>query len=89
MLDFDFIEWDDPDSPRGNIQHVAEHGLTRGDVEQVLYDPASVPVTSRSSGRPALIGETASDETIIVIYERYQDAGYVTIRPVTAYRLEP
>ena len=33
-----FVEviWDDEDQPDGNVQHIAEHGLTIEDVEQVL-----------------------------------------------------
>jgi len=34
------ILWDDPDDPDGNVQHVAEHGLTIEDVEEVLTNPA-------------------------------------------------
>jgi len=35
------IIWDDPDDPKGNVQHIAEHGLTIGDVVFVLEDPKS------------------------------------------------
>jgi hypothetical protein len=28
MLDFDFIEWDDEDDPRGNVKHIADNGIT-------------------------------------------------------------
>ena len=89
MLDFDYIEWDDAGDPRGNVGHVADNGLSRDEVEDVLYDPASRPALSRSSSRPALIGETATGKTIIVIYERHAEAGHVVIRPVTAYEIEP
>ncbi len=87
-MDFDFVEWDSEDEPRGNVQHIADNGLTIDEVEDVLYDPASRPVQSRSSGRPAVIGHTTTGKTIIVIYERHRDAGIVTIRPVSAYEIE-
>jgi uncharacterized DUF497 family protein len=88
-MDFDFVEWDSEDEPRGNVPHIADNGLTIDEVEDVLYDPASRPVHSRSSGRPALIGRTASGKTIIVIYERHKDAGIVTIRPERPNPSEP
>jgi hypothetical protein len=28
---------DEPDDPDGNVQHIAEHGLTMEDVEEVLF----------------------------------------------------
>ena len=87
-MDFDFIEWDAEDEPRGNVRHIAGNGLSIDEVEDVLYDPSSRPVQSRSSGRPALIGPTSTGKTIIVIYERHKDAGHVVIRPVSAYEIE-
>jgi hypothetical protein len=26
-MDFDFIEWDGEDEPRGNVRHIADNGL--------------------------------------------------------------
>jgi hypothetical protein len=45
-------------------------------------------VQSRSSGRPALIGQTSTGKRIIVIYERHKDAGITVVRPVSAYEIE-
>jgi uncharacterized DUF497 family protein len=89
MLDFDFIDWDDESHPRGNLQHVADNGISRGEVEDVLDDALSRQVRSYQSSRPAVIGETSTGKTVIVIYERHEDAGYITVRPVTAYEIEP
>ena len=50
MIDFDLIAWDDEDSPRGNVQHIAANGITIEEVEQVLHDPANRPTVSRSTG---------------------------------------
>ncbi len=87
-MDFDFVEWDREDDPRGNVRHVADNGLSIDEVEDVIFDPKSRPVQSRSSRRPALIGQTSTGKTIIVIYERHKDAGIVVIRPVSAYEIE-
>jgi uncharacterized DUF497 family protein len=82
MKFLEFI-WDDPDDPAGNVQHVAEHGLTVEEVEFVLQNPFSES-TSESSGRPCSFGYTPGGEYIIVIYEQIdEDAVY----PVTAYHV--
>ena len=88
MIDFDFIEWDDEADANGNTRHVAHNGLTRDEVEDVLHDPAGRNTTNRSSGRRAVIGTTSTGKTVIVMYERHKDAGYVTVRPVTAYEID-
>jgi uncharacterized DUF497 family protein len=87
-MDFDFVEWDSEDDPRGNAQHIADSGLSIDEVEDVIYGPQSRPIQSRSSRRPALIGQTSTGKTIIVIYERHKEAGIVVIRPVSAYEME-
>ena len=87
-MEFDFIEWDSEAEPRGNTQHIAHNGLSMDEVEDVIYDPGSRQVQSRSSRRPALIGRTSTGKTIIVIYERHNDAGMIVIRPVSAYEIE-
>jgi len=87
-MDFDFVEWDSEDDPRGNAYHIADNGLSIDEVEDVIYDPRSRPVQSRSSMRPALIGQTSTGKTIIVIYERHNDAGILVVRPVSAYEIE-
>lgn len=76
--------WDLPDDPDGNVQHIAEHGLTPLDVEHVLNNPERQDV-SRSSGRPIVYGHTPSDEYIVVVYEEIDES---TVYPVTAYPLE-
>jgi hypothetical protein len=78
------IVWDLPDDPEGNVQHIAEHGLTPGDVEYVLNHPKRRAV-SRSSRLPMVFGTTPSGETIVVIYELVDDS---TIYPITAYPIE-
>ena len=77
---FQWIIWDDENDPLGNVQHIAEHGLTVGEVESVLNDPVSAD-SSDSSGRPCVFGFTPSGEYIIVIFESIDED---SIYPVTA-----
>ena len=48
MVDFDFIDWDDEDDPRGNVRHVAENGVSAEEVEEVLESPDATDGVSRS-----------------------------------------
>ena len=87
MGDFDFVEWDEEDDPRGNVLHIALNGLVP---EEVLYDPDARDDVSRSTGRPARFGRTSTGKhIIIVIYEIASDSGITVVRPVTAYEVEP
>ena len=80
MLDFDFI-WDE--GPGGNVEHLALHDLTP---DEVIYAFHNVECTtiSRSSGRPALIGEIPDGDLIFVAYTEI-DA--ITVYVDTAYRI--
>jgi uncharacterized DUF497 family protein len=75
------ILWDDPQDPKGNVQHIAEHGLDIEDVEEVWGSPTSEGV-SASSGLPIVWGYTLERVYIIVVYEQIDQD---TIRVVTAY----
>ena len=77
------VLWDDPDDPNGNVAHIAEHGLTIEEVEEVLAVPVSTGV-SKSSGRPCLWGYTLEGAYLIVIYEEIDE---ITIRVTTAYEV--
>jgi len=76
--------WDLPDDPQGNVQHIAEHGLTPIDVEHVLNKPERHAM-SRSSGRPIVYGFTPSGESIVVIYDEIDES---TVYPISAYPVE-
>ncbi len=89
MIDFDLIAWDDEDEPGGNVQHIATNGLTIEEIEQVLRDPANRPTLSRSTGRPAVFGATATGKDIFVVYEVLVSEPVIVIRPVTAYEPMP
>jgi uncharacterized DUF497 family protein len=70
--------------PGGNVEHIAEHGLTPEEVEAVICNPLEKK-TSRSSGRPVVTGYTVDGRLILVVYEEIDE---VTVYPVTAYEVE-
>lgn len=80
------ILWDLDDDPDGNVQHVAEHGLTIEDVEDVLYAATEV-LASNSSGRPLVFGQTTSGKYIAVVFDVI-DEDPLVVYPVTAYEPE-
>ncbi|WP_143300806.1 hypothetical protein [Candidatus Entotheonella palauensis] len=80
MLDYDFI-WDE--EPGGNVDHIAEHDLTPEDVIYAFHHVERY-TTSRSSGLPALIGETPEGDLMFVAYTEI-DVTTVYVR--TAYRI--
>lgn len=82
-MNFFRILWDMPDDPDGNVQHVADHGLSIEDVEEVLMRPTASGKSS-SSGRPCVWGYTVEGMYVIVIYEKV-DAD--TIRVFTAFEV--
>ena len=79
-----YVTWDMDHEPEGNVQHVAEHGLTKDDVEQVLFGIHELD-TSSSSGRPIALGFSAAGQFICVVFEWVDDE---TVYPVTAYVLD-
>lgn len=79
------VIWDMDDEPAGNVQHIAEHGVTKEEVEEVLRQPEGVEA-SRSSGRPIAFGETSTGRLLAVVYELIDDD---TAYPITAFEVEP
>ncbi len=78
--------WDLDDDPDGNVQHIAEHGITIGEVEDVLYAAEEV-LASESSGRPITFGETSTGKYIGVVFEVVEEDP-LAVYPVTAYETE-
>jgi hypothetical protein len=76
--------WDLDDDPNAKVVHIAEHDLTKEDVEEVLVDPEGRP-TSRSSGLPIVFGMTSTGRLIAVVF---QEIDSDTAKPVTAYDVE-
>jgi uncharacterized DUF497 family protein len=81
------IIWDLDEDADGNVQHIAEHGLSIEEVEEVLYAAEEV-FASQSSGRPITFGETRTGKYIAVVFEVVDEASR-TVYPVTAYETEP
>jgi hypothetical protein len=63
------------------VDHLAEHGVTQQEFEQVVSNPDRVGL-SRSTGRPCCWGETADGRRLFCVYEHLDD---LTLIPVTAY----
>jgi hypothetical protein len=74
---FDFL-WTDE-----IVAHLAEHGVTRENFEDVVSHSTRRSV-SRSSGRPCCWGETADGRQLFCVYDYLDD---MTIIPVTAYQV--
>ncbi len=77
------ILWDDEDDLDGNLEHLAEHGLTVEDVEHILSEPLCEG-RSRSSSLPAAWGYTPDGRYIIVVYEQIDED---MVRVITAYEV--
>lgn len=78
------IIWDLDDEPTGNVQHIAEHGLTKEDVEHALANLWDED-TSESSGLPIAFGPALDGREIVVVYEEIDD---MHVYPLTAYERE-
>ena len=83
-MKYTVVLWDLDDDPDGNVQHVAEHDLSKEEVEEVLATPSGRDF-SRSSGLPIAFGETTTGRLIAVIYEEVDPD---TVRPITAYEVD-
>ncbi len=74
-----FFVWNTP-----IIGHLAEHGISPEEFEQVVCDPLAVR-KSRSSGRPVAYGVTEEGRQIQCVYELIDNQ---TILPITAYEVQ-
>jgi len=76
------------DAAGGNVEHVAEHGLTPDEVESA-FNNIETETISRSTGRPAIFGRTLNGDVIFVVYELdNDDDGREFIYVHTAYFAE-
>lgn len=76
--------WDLDDDSNGNVFHIARHGLTKNDVEDVLADPITED-KSLSTGWPIYFGLTRSGERVAFVFEWINK---MTVYPVTDYRID-
>ncbi len=65
-------------------EHLAEHGVTPDEFEEVVRNPDEMG-QSRSSDRPIAFGETSTGKYLACVYEFLDGA---TILPITAYEAE-
>ena len=84
-MPYRYFLWDVDDDPDGNVQHCLDHGVTKGEVEEVFQDRSAGYGTSRSSGLPSIFGDTRAGRYLIVVYEEIDDE---TVRPITAYDVD-
>ncbi len=86
----EFVEfiWDLPNDPRGNIQHIAEHGVTAEEAEEVVREGYVAAEASRSSGLPTAVGWTSTGKRLAVIFE-VADPSQPTVYVLTAYETTP
>jgi uncharacterized DUF497 family protein len=78
-----YIEFIWNDELGGNVEHIAEHGISMENVEDVLFNPVDRDV-SRSSGYPMVFGYTSDGRYIAVVYERVDET---TVYPITAFEV--
>jgi uncharacterized DUF497 family protein len=82
------IVWDLEDEPDGNVQHIAEHGVSPDEVEQVIYGSLSNTTISNSSTNRITFGSTDDGRYLAVVWEHVLDDP-LTIYPITAYDAPP
>src|SRR5438105_8353860 len=70
-MPFASIIWDLDDDPDGNVQHCAQHGVTKEEVEEVFQNATDADV-SRSTGRPVAFGDTSTGKHLMVVFEEVE-----------------
>ena len=80
--------WDLHDDPDGNVQHIAEHGITVEEAEEVVRDRYEASLASRSSGRPTVFGWTSTGKHLAVTFEG-GDKEVPQVYVVTAFEAPP
>ena len=82
------VIWDLDDELTGNVQHVAQHGVTKAEVEDVVQQPGMEIEESQSTGNPCAFGWTSTGKHLIVVFELVSSDPLV-IYPITAYEVPP
>lgn len=80
--------WDLEEDPEGNVQHIAEHGVTVEEAEEVVDDRYAAAVASRTSGRPTVFGWTSTGKHLAVTFEVVDEA-LPQVYVVTAFEAPP
>jgi hypothetical protein len=79
-MNFEQVIWDLDDEPEGNVQHIAEHGVTK----EVLQNPKNEVVPSQSSDNWLTFGETSTGKHLAIVWELVLEDPRIAY-PVTAY----
>lgn len=80
------VVWDLENDPDGNVVHIACNGLTREEIEDVLFGDDSDTATSRTSGEKITFGYTSTGHYIAVVWQHVMDDP-LTMRPITAFEV--
>ena len=79
------VIWDSDDDPAGNVQHIAQHGVTKDEVEEVLDDHYHDYFISREEPyNPIIFGDTTTGKFIAVLFE-VVDPDLPRVYPLTAF----
>lgn len=62
------IIWDE--EPGGNVEHVAEHGVTPDEADEVILANYYRATLSRTTGRPVVFGWTSTGKHLLVAFDR-------------------
>lgn len=73
-----FFDWN-----AGREEHVAEHGISTSEFEEVVMDPLRVEL-SRTSSSYIAFGWTTTGKRLACVYDLYRD----TVYPVTAFEFD-
>jgi hypothetical protein len=80
--------WDLDDDPDGNVLHIAEHGISVAEAEEVVRASYEAAVTSESSGRPTVFGWTITGKYLAIVFEIIDDE-VPQVYVVTAFEAPP
>ena len=76
------------DDPGVGARHIARHGVTKDEVEQVLFEIPPVVQAKRSRQAPERTlfwGATRQDRWIFVVCEDWTEGGIRYLKPITAF----
>jgi uncharacterized DUF497 family protein len=74
------------DDASGNVQHIARHGVTTAEAEQVVRNPDNDKDRSDSSSYPITFGRTKTGKFLAVVWFAVGSDPEV-VRVITAYPL--
>ena len=81
------VVWVDDDPAFGAL-HIQGHDVSKGEVEQVLFEVPPFVETKRSKDYPertVFWGATRADRRLFVVCEDWEDGGVRYLKPITAF----